>query len=229
MTKKREELRSSITNKICGKCKISLDISAFNKSKSHKDGLQAYCKECTNANKKEWRKKNPGHDKAYRSIPTVRIAGNLRSRVRMAIISSNGIKDKSTMELVGCSVVFLRDHLEHQFDDKMNWTNYKLSGWHVDHIVPCDYFDLANPIHQKRCFHWSNLQPMWGKENMSKSNKMSAKAYEILAQLEYMFPDEPEFDSDDEEDYEEFRSVIPKHEICTEFCDDSCDSDSEEL
>lgn len=183
--------------------------------KENEDKMKIYYAERYQKKKKEI------HEKAKlrrKCNPELQLVANMRSK--LSVYLKKGMKSATTMELVGCSVIFLRDHLEYQFDNRMTWNNYKLSGWHVDHIVPCDYFDLTNPIHQKRCFHWSNLQSLWGKENISKSNKMSAKSYEVLAQLEYLFPDEPEYDSDNEEDYEEFRSIIPKHEICTDFCED---------
>lgn len=89
----------------------------------------------------------------------------------------------------------------------MSWDNYALEGWHIDHIVPCAYFNLENPIHQYRCFNYINMRPMWGSENISKSDDLTEESIEMINILEYMFPDEPEYDSDDEEDYEEYRQV----------------------
>lgn len=202
----------------------------------NKDYRLKYGKEI---DKKDWQKRKDNqeyrenHRKYIRQYEKMKRATDLHFKIKSNFLRRARemipieYRPKSMLSLLGCSVADLKKHLEYQFDNRMTWNNYKLLGWHVDHIVPCDYFDLTNPIHQKRCFHWSNLQPLWGKENISKSNKMSAKAYEVLAQFEYLFPDEPEYDSDDEEDYEEFRSVIPKHEICPEFCDDFYNSDSE--
>ena len=53
----------------------------------------------------------------------------------------------------------------------MTWENYG-SGWQVDHIIPCSVFNLESEGHQKKCFHYSNLQPLWAKDNMSKGNKV---------------------------------------------------------
>lgn len=34
----------------------------------------------------------------------------------------------------------------------MNWNNYGVHGWHIDHIIPCYNFNLENPEEQKKCF-----------------------------------------------------------------------------
>jgi hypothetical protein len=51
----------------------------------------------------------------------------------------------------------------------MTWDNY--GEWHVDHIQPCASFDLSDPKQLAECFNWSNLQPLWAKENISKGAK----------------------------------------------------------
>ena len=53
----------------------------------------------------------------------------------------------------------------------MNWDNYGV--WHLDHIIPCARFDLSDPEQQKICFHYTNLQPMWGEDNMRKGAKLN--------------------------------------------------------
>ena len=92
---------------------------------------------------------------------------NLRSRAYSAIKGKS--KSKHTIELLGCSVEELKIHLEKQFVKDMNWQNY--GQWHIDHIKPCSSFDLTDPEQQKLCFHYSNLQPLWAKDNIKKSNK----------------------------------------------------------
>jgi len=50
------------------------------------------------------------------------------------------------------------------------WDNYG-SGWHIDHIRPCSSFDLSDEEQQRACFHHSNLQPLWVKDNLEKGSK----------------------------------------------------------
>jgi len=74
----------------------------------------------------------------------------------------------SALQLVGCSIDALRQHLEAQFADGMTWDNY--GDWHIDHIRPCASFDLLDPEQQRECFHYTNLQPLWAADNLSKSD-----------------------------------------------------------
>jgi len=102
--------------------------------------------------------------------PAYRLLRRLRKRVWDALV--NGYKAAPTLELIGCSVDALMDHLEAQFSDGMTWENY--GDWHVDHIRPCASFDLTDPAQQRECFHFSNLQPLWAEENIRKGAKLAA-------------------------------------------------------
>jgi len=75
------------------------------------------------------------------------------------------------MELIGCSIAFLKEHLVARFQPGMSWENYGKGGWDVDHARPCASFNLTDPAQQRECFHYSNLQPMWHMPNIKKSDK----------------------------------------------------------
>jgi hypothetical protein len=108
--------------------------------------------------------------KAYRENTAFRIAKCLRSRFYKAVTRNQRIG--TTMQLVGCSVDFLRSHLQGQFDLGMSWDNF--GEWHIDHIRPCASFDLSDPDQQRQCFHYSNLQPLWEADNIRKGAKWEA-------------------------------------------------------
>jgi hypothetical protein len=91
-------------------------------------------------------------------------------RTRLYKVLKNNIKSKSIMKLLGCSIEFLKRHLENQFRPRMTWNNY--GKWHIDHIRPCASFDLSKESEQKKCFNWKNLQPLWAKDNLSKKRKL---------------------------------------------------------
>lgn len=98
-----------------------------------------------------------------------RILVNLRSRINSAFKGKN--KSKTTIKLLGCSIEQLKKHLESHFKPGMTWDNYGRKGWVMDHIRPCCSFDLSKKSQQIKCFHYTNLQPLWEKENESKGSK----------------------------------------------------------
>ena len=106
----------------------------------------------------------------WREDPMYRFKQNIRNRFREAV--KHGYKSGKTLELLGCSIEFFNKHIENQFKDGMTWENYSHSVWHIDHKIPCAAFDLSKPEEQKKCFHYSNLRPMWAKENMKKGAKL---------------------------------------------------------
>jgi len=79
-------------------------------------------------------------------------------------------KSASTMKLISCTIEELWRHLESKFEPWMTRENYGL--WHVDHIRPCYSFDLTDPEQQKKCFHYTNLQPLEAIENIKKGAKI---------------------------------------------------------
>lgn len=145
-----------------------------------KERKKAYYQQ--NADKlKEWQKayNKQNRDKRriyernkYKTDINFKLTENLRKRLRKVLNGKS--KSKKTMDLIGCSADFLKKHLENQFQPGMSWENYGFYGWHVDHIVPCASFDdLDDPKQQQKCFHYTNLQPLWAKDNMSKKAKLN--------------------------------------------------------
>jgi len=70
------------------------------------------------------------------------------------------------MDLIGESPQFVKNYLTLKFTDGMSWENH--GKWHIDHIKPCCSFDLTKPEEQQKCFHYTNLQPLWAKDNLRK-------------------------------------------------------------
>lgn len=117
-------------------------------------------REKMNAAKLAWQKNQ------LKTNPSYQVARNVRERIRFALFAAGGIKCAKSMDLLGCSVEYLRGYLEAAFESGMTWENY--GTWHIDHIIPCASFDLTNIEAQKECFHYSNLQPLWAEDNLSK-------------------------------------------------------------
>jgi len=127
---------------------------------------------------KEWEKNNPGRYGKYKKDRCAndliyRITCNIKVRVQRAIKYNifNAKKSDRTMKLLGCTGVELKLYLESKFLPEMTWENYGRNGWHIDHIKPCASFDLSNPEEQRKCFHYTNLQPLWACDNIRKGKK----------------------------------------------------------
>ena len=119
----------------------------------------------------KWKKENPDWHRnyyadKYKNDPYFKLTERLRNRTGFAIKKCKGQKSASTLELLGCTIEHAREHLEKQFTEGMTWDNH--GEWHIDHIIPCASFDLSDPEQQKKCFHYTNLQPLWAKDNLIK-------------------------------------------------------------
>ena len=73
-----------------------------------------------------------------------------------------GSKSGKSLELLGCTIPELKSYLEARFLPTMTWENYG-TLWHIDHIIPCASYNLVDPEQQKKCFHYTNLQPLFAK------------------------------------------------------------------
>ena len=131
---------------------------------SHKEQKAEYDKKYRQENKeklriqkREWAKHSIEH----------KIRCNLRRRIAHALKGES--KSAHTMELIGCSIEFLKEYVSKMFLDGMSWDNY--GQWHLDHIRPCSSFDLSDPIQQRECFNYKNLQPLWANDNLKKAYK----------------------------------------------------------
>ena len=131
---------------------------------------------------REWKDKNRDRVNEYKrkyqriwekfqrkTNPQFKITKNLRCRLYTVLKEQDVIKTQRTLDLIGCSIDFLKDWLESKFKEGMTWENY--GEWHIDHIKPCIKFNLSDEDQQRKCFNYKNLQPLWASENTSKGCK----------------------------------------------------------
>ena len=78
--------------------------------------------------------------------------------------------DSTNVDIIGCTIEEFKNYIESKFRDGMTWENYGPKGWHIDHIKPYKLFNLLDPEEQKKCCHYTNLQPLWWNENIAKSD-----------------------------------------------------------
>lgn len=122
--------------------------------------------------KKEWREKNPTYFSDRKKIdPIFKLSCNMRTRIGIFIKKSSKInKNNKTFNYIGCSREQLKEYIEKQFKDGMSWDNYGLYGWHIDHIIPLSSAKTEDDVY-KLC-HYTNLQPLWAKDNISKGDRI---------------------------------------------------------
>ena len=132
-----------------------------NNKEKHKELKQKWIK---NNEEKYKKNRNEKLREKRKTDPVFRITENLRSRIRGTI--QKGYKSAHSMELLGCSREELMAHIESQFTEGMTWDKY--GTFHIDHIKPCSAFNLLDPEEQRKCFHYTNLQPLWAIDNLKK-------------------------------------------------------------
>lgn len=127
-----------------------------------------------------WRKINPDKVKEKNKRCYVKQQGTSSGKLNNSMSSGIYVSLKKGSKagrhwetLVGYTVDQLKEHLEKQFKPGMNWENR--SQWHIDHIIPLSVHNFQSPedIDFKKAWSLKNLQPMWAKENIKKSNKLS--------------------------------------------------------
>ena len=159
---------------------------------ANKERMKAYCevnKEKIAEQKKAYREANKEKAREQKKLykrrrrakdPLFRLKHNYSHSCRKAFYSINKKKNNSSLKLLGLKTwQQLAEHLSKQFynhpetGEEMTFDNHGVYGWHIDHIIPLSTAETEEDI-IKLC-HYTNLQPMWAEENISKSNKVLDK------------------------------------------------------
>ena len=115
--------------------------------------------------------------KRYKSDIQYRLRTNLRRRFLNILRKMKLTKKGITKDLLGCSWLTLKTHLEKKFynrkknNEKMSWENY--GKWHIDHIRPISKFNLLIKTEQFKACNYKNLQPLWAEDNIEKSDSIN--------------------------------------------------------
>jgi hypothetical protein len=124
--------------------------------------------------KRKWRQNNRERFNEYyrewrQNDSSYRLNTSMSAQIRGSL--KTGKVGRHWEDLVGYTVKELKEHLESQFEDWMNWDNY--GEWHIDHVIPMSYFSFKTPEDKefRECWGLDNLQPLEAQENLSKSNK----------------------------------------------------------
>ena len=171
--------------------KEALNAYAAKYREENKEARNAYDAKYREENKEyyaKWREENKAAIKAYyvenkRAInartakwraarlkidPIFKTARLLRNRTWAILKNKKFSRSQSSSEYLGCSFEQLKTHLEAQFQPGMTWENQ--GQWHIDHIIPLASAKTIEEVYA--LCHYSNLQPLWAAENISKGAKV---------------------------------------------------------
>ncbi len=180
----------AVTEKCCRKCKTFKPAGIFNRNSRVSDGLSIYCIDCTAEKSRKDYLKNPERLKKnakarYEKLkgteaingparerqrlrsktnPKYKLSRLLRNRLYYALQKKSWKKNTKFSEYIGCDLQQLKSHIEKQFTLGMSWENQ--GEWHLDHIIPLE--SAKNEIELYELCHYTNIQPLWGFDNLSK-------------------------------------------------------------
>jgi len=142
-------------------------------SEKNREHLNTYHKEWREKNIDKHRENKRNYEKTRKANdPLYKLISNFRTAIYQVLKENNVDKNGHYFEVLKYTPEELINHLKKQFTDGMTWDNY--GQWHVDHVIPISVHDIHEIGDNEfmRCWSLSNLQPMWGDENIRKSNKI---------------------------------------------------------
>lgn len=135
----------------------------------HAEKKSAYQRAFYQRNKERLSKYKAEYDrKRYKTDALFALARTVRRRMSLAIQRAGYIKSQKTEEMLGCTLSYMKDHLEKQFTSGMNWENR--GKWHVDHIIPLSSAKTEDEL--IGLCHFTNLRPLWAEENLKKGARV---------------------------------------------------------
>ncbi len=172
--------------KICKGCKEIKLKTEFHVNRGRNDGYHSRCKKCCAEfdhnrkdernkfyrSKEQLKKRRLRENKKYNENYLYKLEMNIRSSISRAFKKNMKSKRMSSLKYLGCTIQELREYIEKQFKTGMTWDNYGYYGWHIDHIKPIASFSFNNEKDIKKCFNYTNLQPLWMEENLFKRDKI---------------------------------------------------------
>lgn len=143
-------------------------------SLDNKEVISEKWREYRQKNRKRLNQQGSIYRKNKRKLdPLYKLRENIRSLILISIKKQGFSKESKTFEILGCSLDEFKIHLENQFTEGMNWQN--MGKWHMDHIKPISLARTENEVIELN--HYTNFQPLWAKDNLSKGKK-----YHLIAQ-----------------------------------------------
>lgn len=139
----------------------------------NKEHRKQYLKEYREKNIDNIRKSKRDYQQIRRDTdPLYRLTSYFKTAIYTVLKENRVDKNGHYFESLQYTPEELMVHLENLFTDRMTWENY--GEWHVDHKLPISSFNIQEMGDEEfmKCWSLNNLQPMWGDENIRKSNKI---------------------------------------------------------
>lgn len=160
--------------KYYGKNKEKIKDRAKKWHKEHSEHIKQYLKSWREDNRDKWNETKRNYERNRKSSdPIYKLIGNFRTAIYTVLKENNVTKNDHYFNILGYSQEDLINYLGNLLTDGMTWDNY--GEWHVDHVLPITHFKFSSTDDEafKECWSLNNLQPLWGYENISKSNKLT--------------------------------------------------------
>lgn len=131
----------------------------------------------------KWRRENKERVRIYqqkdyerrKNDPILRLQRNIRNLINDSFNKHKYGKNKHTEEILGCKVDEFILHLLETFKSNYGYEWDKIEPVHIDHIIPLATAKTEEDV--IRLCHYTNLQLLKAKDNMSKSDKLDWKLH----------------------------------------------------
>ena len=138
----------------------------------NKDKLKEYFKKYSLDNRERKNELSREYDRKRKAQdPVYKFKHRVRSMVYCSFkrsLTGNYRKSQRTEDILGCTMNDFIEYISSKFTEGMSLDNH--GEWHIDHIIPLASANSEEEI-TKLCYH-TNLQPLWGTDNMVKGKKI---------------------------------------------------------
>lgn len=107
--------------------------------------------------------------------PLYKFRKSLGNSIRNSFRRGGFTKSSRSYDILGEEWEVIKVHFESRFTPGMSWDNY--GEWHIDHILPISLATCEEDV--IRLNHYTNLQPLWAKDNLLKSDNILIEYFPI--------------------------------------------------
>lgn len=157
-------------------------IIEYNKAryKNNKEKILDYRRKYYEDNKEELYKKQKEYRNKHRENRNkleknkrdnnniYKLSINIRTLIAKTIRDKGLTKSTKTEEILGCTIEEFITYIQSKFQKGMTLGNH--GEWHIDHIIPVSNAKTEEELIKLN--HYTNLQPLWAKDNLKKRNKI---------------------------------------------------------